>query len=564
MSFPAQVTPVIGDGKDSRWIDMLANEALATEWSDPETSNNALCSLLDLPSPLLHRVLSACIKTQSLTRVLTAFPPPLHLSTLISSADNGHVDIHHHPSHLLLMLLSSDLFPPPGLRSLRIGEPRHRAVIPTSSAVLIARAVAAHPSLTSLSIRGTLTAAALRKFHACLVPAAPTNLTSISLRDITINGGPPAAAHTLAAFTSLTHVEIYFNSDTSLSPSLRPYARRVFSPTLLPCLHTLKLIEPGLPGSALCQTSEEGSCIPLFLPLIRAPSITCMTVNRLLTSLSIPALQSALSHYTSLQQLNIVADFADPTVQPAQHSTQHEPKCLPRAHHGPHAPHAANAQHAQHAQHDRQSTATLPSLQRLCVKSACPRCYWTTAAAAASLATGSLTRLTAGVITARSGGSSGSGVQRCVRADAHGRDAWRDALRAIGACTKLEHLELTNLGTADSAGSVHEYTGMLAAVLAPLSRLTEISLVAMSRAGATEPCCELRAGPLMASLQQLPHLKALRLGGGGGQMEFDDAAAVVAGCAALTQLTTVSVCCAVVWTHQRWRVCCRRSGVWPR
>eukprot|EP00892_Ulva_mutabilis_P005616 jgi/Ulvmu1/3426/UM016_0045.1 len=540
-----QVADVLGDRDSGAWIDMLAQRALDAKWTDSHQANDMLCALLRLPALLLRRVLSACLASKGLDDLLAAFPLPLHPPIIAAAATTGSLQIPRHAVDTFLMLLATTPMPAPPLISLRTADASPASAFPTATAALLARALAAHPSLTSLKLDGTrLRPAWVRELSSSLSTAALPKLCELCIStDVHPSGCAELGAclKSLPALTALD-VRIRFNkSPTAAAPTLATYIRSASSPAQLTSLQRLMFVELHDDDDLSGQPASH-SCVHLLLPLFRAPALTYMRFASDAASISYPALLRSLVHLSSLQLLYIDAEvrqrggpYASRAAVAA--AAAYGVSCGGTAAVAAAAPAAAPA-----------AVAALPALQKLDVKSGCAIAPLTMAATVAAHAGASFTCLSMQHLHV----GRGRYAAKCSSDELAA--AWDSLLLNAGLCTGLRHLELDNLcgvsgggseaSTAAAAAS-REWTDALAAALTPLTALTRLSLQ-----GVCEHCSPrmqsvlrvLRGDVFSGALRTLTGLQSLCVRSGTGHLEFEGVERVLDVLPALTQLTALGLC----------------------
>ena len=515
-----QVADVLGDKDSNCWIDMLSDRALATKWFDPQPGNDMLCSLLHLPGLLLKRVLTACLACKGLDDLLSAFPLPLHPCIIAAAAATGSLQIPKYAVDTFLMLLATTPIPPPTLVTLRTADASPAASFPTATAALLARARAAHPSLTSLKLDGTrLKPAWVRVLSTSLSPTALPNLSELCIStDVHPSGCAELGAclKNLPALTSLD-VRMRFNkTPATAAPTLATYIRSASAPAQLTQLQRLMFVELHDDEDLSAQPSSQ-SCFHLLLPLFRAPALTYMRFASDAASISYAALLRSLRHLSSLQLLYVDAELREGGDSAA-------------------VPRAATAASA--------PSAALPALQKIDIKSGCAIAPLTMAAAAAAQACSSLTCLSLQHLHV------GRGRYAAKSTSDHLRAAWGSLLLTVARCTGLRQLELDNLcgvpgsGAAGPAGSP-AWSDALAAALTPLTALTRLALQGMC-----EHCSPrmqtvlrvLRGDVFGGALRELTALQSLHVRSGTGHLEFEGPEHVLVALPELTQLSSLGLC----------------------
>eukprot|EP00892_Ulva_mutabilis_P002514 jgi/Ulvmu1/12263/UM086_0056.1 len=173
-----KVADVVGDTEAAHWVNELATHVNTTDWQQADATNTMLAALLQLPHHLLNAVLTACMTPEHpLTAVLGRLPLPLlpNLIAAATAAASGSLHLPDGDRNALHALLTATI-PSPGLLAFTLSC----LSMPTATAAVLARALAAHPALTSLDLlrsasRARRTAPVCRAAHAahvCRVPLA--------------------------------------------------------------------------------------------------------------------------------------------------------------------------------------------------------------------------------------------------------------------------------------------------------------------------------------------------------------------------------------------------------
>lgn len=513
-----QVADVLGDTDGTAWVEMLTQRALSAKWQDSKHANDMLCSLLHLPAQLLKRVLGACVSAKGLDDLLAAFPLPLHPFIIAAAASSGSLQLPKHAVDTFLTLLAATPIPPPSLLSLRAADASLPAAYPTATAALLARALAAHPSLTTLKLDGLrLKPSWIRELSTSLSTTALPNLAELC---ISTDVHPCGCAElgsclkNLPALTSLD-VRLRFNKVPATSaPTLATYIRSASSPAQLSRLHRLMFVELH-DDEDLSSQPQSASCVHLLLPLFRAPALTYMRFASDAAVVSYPALLRALRHFTSLQLLYVDAELREDAVAGAP-----SPQPL---------------------------TGALAALQKIDIKSGCAVAPLTLAAAAAGQAGGALTSLSLQHLHIGRGRYAAKYTSPQLKA------AWGALLPALSRCGGLRQLDLDNLcgvpgasnegAAADAAAP--GWTEALATALSPLTALTRLALQ-----GVCEHCSPrtqtvlrvLRGEVFGGALRALTALQSLYIRSGTGHLEFEGPDAVLGALPDLTRLTSLGLC----------------------
>lgn len=505
---------------------MLTQRALTAKWQDHRAANDMLCSLLHLPPQLLKRVLSAAVAAKGLDDLLGTFPLPLHPSIIAAAAASGSLQLPKLAVDTFLMLLASTPIPPPHLLSLRAPDASFPAAYPTATAALLARALVAHPSLTTLKLDGLrLRPAWIRELSTSLSATTLPALAELCISTDVHPGGCAelgAALKNLPALTSLD-VRLRFNkTPAAAAPTLATYIRSAACPAQLTCLQRLMFVELH-DDDDLSSQAQSASSVHHLLPLFRAPALSYLRFASDAATISYPALLRALRHFSSLQLLYVDAELRE-------------------------AGDAAAAGAAAAAQPPPLAAAacTLEALQKIDIKSGCAIAPVTLAAAAAAQAGGALTSLSLQHLHVGRGRYAAKHTSQQLRA------AWGGLLPVLGRCAGLRQLELDNLCgvpggdvSPSAAAAAPGWSEALAAALTPLTALTRLALQ-----GVCEHCSPrlqtvlrvLRGEVIGAALRELTSLASLYIRSGTGHLEFEEPEHVLGALPALTRLTSLGLC----------------------
>eukprot|EP00892_Ulva_mutabilis_P005639 jgi/Ulvmu1/3447/UM016_0066.1 len=211
------------------------------------------------------------------------------------------------PTDVFLTLLAAAPIAPAPLTALRIpsGTPAERC--PTATAPLLALAAAAHPSLASLRLDGTLLPPRwLRAFTAALAPHLLQSLRSLQILTSPHPDGCAELAACLRNLPALTELTASMKLDSEAVPpctSLGPFSRSAATLSPLPQLAHLCYIE--------ISAAPRPSTLLLFLPLLRIPSLTTLEFRTDAASIYHSKFAAALSRLPALQTLQADHEMLD-------------------------------------------------------------------------------------------------------------------------------------------------------------------------------------------------------------------------------------------------------------
>lgn len=449
-----QAADALGDRNDAKWIKTLAEMVVETGWPESEEINIMLYELLRLPPYLLCRVLCEILRTHTLSDLLREYPTTLHPSLLSAAASKGDLELDHDVAGDALPLLPGTVVPDPGLSGIQL-----HSTLPDGSrngsanvtGALLARAVAAHPSLTTLSLgRIALDPGWLRSFSACLPHGALPHLVDLTL---SINrGGCADLATSLALLPALTSLNVTLNAPVTLAHpaamSLSSFTRLAAAPASLPQLQRLTVWEGcekyntgARPAKFLgLRHSIDATCAHSFLSVLTTPALQRLHLELQTPRVPLPTLLSNLLRFTALEELHISAASRLADIETAVFGA---------------------------------ATFELPVLATLTVESVCVASAATVAAAFAELATTTLTSLDV-VATDLADGAVFPYKDRCTGAVI--ADAWQGCFCVIGRCNTLQRLQLRCLSAVEAGDQRADFDRCLASGIAQSTALTHLRL----------------------------------------------------------------------------------------
>lgn len=526
-----QVADLLGDRHISDWVSLLARRASATMWARPlPETKDMLRGLLCLPPHLLHRVLSSCLADTDLVKLLSIFPAALHPALVSSAASTGAIAI---PSEqklweIVLPQLAVTPAPPPGLLSLSLGRTSTypRDFDAETSGALLAHALSAHPSLTTLDLRALmLSPAFLRHLARGLVPGALPSVGALHLCTQVHPDGCAELGGTLKHLPALAcmHVDFYFNTPPAgaAAGDLARYVHAGATPARLPQLADVTVKELCHYEQRAVQPESSSSALRLF-SLVAAPNLTSLTFESHATTGTPARLRASLRHLSSLQELSINTDM-------------HE--CGEAAGASWTGPAAADAD------------VTLPALRKLHIASACLVAPVAMAAAFAACAPATLTYMRLRHVSVAGRTFTG----RCAANNAHRRElrgtngegvkaAWEQLIPALGACSHLQELELGPLCSSYKEVDNEGFDERLAASLRGLRLLTRLRLHAPCRTCAPDAFCQLSGEALARALRGMPALAELDITGAAGALTVSGRESTLAALPELQRLTALTLC----------------------
>ena len=508
-----QVADALGDQGDKAWVDSLAAIVAATDWSDSDATDAMLCTFLRLPEHLLHRIMSACLRDTDLIRLLYQLPAHLHVAAVPGALKDGGVlrFPFEADSHTLAALPWAS-FPAPGLQAVRMYVCDF-AGTPAAAGGLLARALAAHPSLTSIEcddIEAVISPQWLHSFASCLRPGALPHLVDLNLRVDAHPGGYVALASCLRLLPALTSLQATFDHleppDSAVVPR-SAYARLAGAPASLPELRQLKVYE----DSSVSDddfAKQSSNCLHSFLSLLSAPKLHAMRLEFSPSRVSAAAVLNAVtwSRFPGLKTLHIEAAVDVPDVD----------GLVPG---GCAAP------------------PDLPPLTELSMTGPCSASMLACAAAVCSATAASLTSLHLDAPRPASGRCTFAG--RCGTAEV--RQVWEPFWHQIGRCSQLAVLHVYGLfGMA--AGPRVSVSGVLAAALRQRPQQHRLSMFAVCPPDSYSQI-RLSGSILGGALATLTRLTALTISECGCGIEFDEVQPLLDACTQLRSVEQLDLCC---------------------
>lgn len=504
-----------GDDAASAWLENLAQRAQRTQWHSHAHSDAMLTSLLSLPRNLLNGVLTTCLCASPLPVLLDSFPLPLRPALISAAATTGTLTIPSRAPANFLCLLGSVTPPTPGLHTLTVADDP-AARYPMSTAVLLARALTSHSTLTSLHLDGTfLLPCWLRRLNALLPRGTLPHLAD--LRISTPLRGISALSATLRRLPSITHLAVAISLPNSASspPSL-PLSHlcdAAVSPASLPNLRTLTYSEASHSAQHEVVPTHGSSAVHLLLPLLSAPALTQLNFTTTAASVSHRAFLAALRRFVALEQVCADSEALDST-----HPLAEAPD-------GPEA-------------------GVLCALREVHITSACTAAALQTAAHLCAEARGTLACC----------------CMQHVRANASRHDphveremlseSWGSMLRVLRRCGALDCLELRMLGWPRAIEG--EVCSELNRTLARLPSLTHLVLQAKqagceagvphARRGSGWRSAWMNGKDLGAAVAALTALQVLTVCSGRGRLEVGDTGGLLRGCTQMPRLRFLGLC----------------------
>eukprot|EP00892_Ulva_mutabilis_P005622 jgi/Ulvmu1/3431/UM016_0050.1 len=517
-------------------------------------------ALLSLPPHLLHAALTgtSAAATNSafcLFGLLKKVPAPLHTAVLAAGVNAGvnagmNAGALAVPLHFsrTLHLLSRTTVPAPALLRLDVAGAKHGLFKPThprltdATAAILARALTAHPSLTSVHLASSQThpkrttpfSQWLTKLTACLAPSALSSLSTLHIQVIVQPSICCSVIRLLYHLPQLTSLAVDMQHEWHLQdlnlrtsmPSIPP-STAAARPAALSRLAKLSLNEdwPEIydkrrPAGTMasCKRLRPKRPIPnahvevlvQLLQSIHAPAATSVSITACNAQLPPPQLLGALHQCSELRRLCIGVlpdgsicmcssggEDAPATVQPELHLplTVQELELRGDTPVGPLAMAAALAQHLPAAA-DVTSLRLAPPDSEACACVSYDR-YW------------------------------------CVRGTS---DAWGQLTAALCHSSVLQSLALNVI----PVGLETPATPPLAAALLRLSALTNLSLQSQHHLGrrASQDTAALRAADVIPALRQRQQLCSRRV-----HTHIDSPLQVLDACSVLGALTHLGVLC---------------------
>ena len=293
---------MLEDTHIAAWVDMFSKRIMPSRWADGDAATALQCSLLQLPSHLLSRVLTDCLATHRLDALLCALPATLHpsLVSVCASQAAGAITLPHTLPHLdtVLSCLAITSCPPPGLISVDLPSTYCEGTESDMYAALLARALSAHPSLTSLGLHQVvLPVSYFRHLGLSLAHTALPNLVSLHLCSEVFPDGCVELARCLKHLSALTflHAELCFEDCLPAASSLGAYVSIAASPARLVNLKQLVVGEGHHIDRRKLHSSSRSTGHRLF-PLLATPNLTSLTFFSDVLRGSTPVLLQSLRH----------------------------------------------------------------------------------------------------------------------------------------------------------------------------------------------------------------------------------------------------------------------------
>lgn len=500
-----QVADVLGDTDHGSWLDMLVQRVKYTQWRDADSANDMLCALLTLPPHLLHRCLVLWLSAsgEPLHTLLATCPMPLQQPLIAAAASDGTLSVVAPANHVLFSLLSTTVVPAPGLRSLSVTSPggadSPMHPVPAVHAVLLARVLAAHPSITHLALSTVrLNPPALKRFTACIPHGALPQLVCLSIYTAVHPGGCAALAGCLQRLSALTQLSVRLKqNDGAVAPSLDDFLHAAASPVCLPRILHLTLIEhrQRTTDNAGSHESARGteSWLPFFLRLIAAPMLSTLKIVSRVPTSHLSVLWSTIGDLPTLRSvvLNATASEAPPLF----------------------GGHACTLRPA-------------PLLTDVELKSANPVTPLLAASYAAAVAPGATSLVLKG----------GHGTAQEFLWIGATDEAWAAMLASMGRFTQLQRLHLGVLSGACNSPDLTD-------ALQQLTTLTCLALQSVQVVSyRSDPHCHLQGQPLGGALAALTALETLHICNGAATVTVEQAKHVLHACTRLTRLSHLGLC----------------------
>eukprot|EP00892_Ulva_mutabilis_P005623 jgi/Ulvmu1/3432/UM016_0051.1 len=313
-----RVADALGDSKLSTWTHLLGRQAARTDWKQPELSDDMTYSLLSLPHHLLNDVLLTTMKSvDSPCLLIPRLPFPLHSAILTTAIERDQQLLVPTAHTRSFEVLATTALRPPGLVKLLISGSMFNGAdhaTPKSAAALLARALAAHPSITQLRFANSLPPQWLTELTACLAPATLPSLSTLEISVQALFGGSAAIARCLKCLPSLRtlSVNMQLDIDHEEQPqSLSTLRRSAACPAALTCLTELYL-RVVRSGRRKIRTAD--AALLQLLPLLHAPALTRLALVTSAGRVSADRLCFAIHRFTALQVLHVNADISWPHV----------------------------------------------------------------------------------------------------------------------------------------------------------------------------------------------------------------------------------------------------------
>ena len=312
---------MVADEHLQRWLAECAERILSNDWSDEASADSIVSHLLMLPHHLLHRVLATCITSQGLPDLYT-LPSVLHDVLVTCAASGGSLTIPHTADRLFYLHLAHASLPDPGLRSLTQRRPnllprlrqQRRPATYTAVAVLLARALAAHPSLRTLDLSPVnMPPPALRAMAAGLGVNSLPHLSTLHITAALHADAAFALSELLKKLPSARTARLSFQEDMpgeGLLPGeqgLREAFHSAVYPAMMPKLARLNLYE-ALVSFEKVESPPGPSRVEQLLSFMHAPALACVSLHIDNVHVASRPLLAGLSRFASLRCLFINAD----------------------------------------------------------------------------------------------------------------------------------------------------------------------------------------------------------------------------------------------------------------
>ena len=330
-------------GSSAQWITEVAKSVLATGWDGlvPEEADTVVFSLLQLPPSLLADVVAYVMQEcgmqapasepgqpgSSLAAAFASLPPAIHpafVSNAIASQPTGHLKVSPDDADRVLSLLpcAAAQHMCSGLQSLHVADFQND--MRPGTAALLAQAIAAQPSLTSLQMSKSVGHEALGSFAACLTHRALPHLVNLSIDLDSEPGSSAQLGLCLRHMPALTKISIrlaQLPQPERMVESLSAYTRLAATPAHLPALRYLDVIEVfELDDDAMPiddSRSYTSSGVPALFGAIDAPALTSLgLICCVQPAETLNAIVQRLARFPALQEVcvnsNVEVTFQPP------------------------------------------------------------------------------------------------------------------------------------------------------------------------------------------------------------------------------------------------------------
>lgn len=518
MTFLLQVADLLADRDSDRWTSSLASRVISNGWDDRTASDAMMASLLSLPSHVLSRVISLCIASEGSEAVFAILPPPLQDIAISCAASDGDLHVPQAADTLFFLHLAKAIIPGAGLLSIVV--PQFRTGPTLATAAMLARALCAHPSLTSLDLSDGYMR--VKEFHTLTAALQITSLPALQIVRISVQANSGDLSDVVeflkktASARSILINLVWTNSDAAVQGyacSLQTAVRFAASPAHLQHLEDLVIHE-----TAECEDDEgmdqvQYSLLGHLLASIRAPKLSHINLGTEARYLSRAALLVSLSRFENLRSLVVDAEALEP-----------EAGNLPSI----------------------AAKVSLPALADLTVEGCCGWLPLEIAAAVAAAARSSLMAL-----TVKNSGQSYFDTCVCRDSGCCSADERAKISRfwpAVGACVRLTSLTIRMLPAVQPGEEALQFSKAVAGCLGDLRRLT---CLVLEPSGLSTKCvqldrpeyaCTLNGAVVGPALAALTVLQELHMSSGVGELVIEEPDALLASCGELLGLRTLGLC----------------------